>query len=367
MPKRCRVSIVCGGRSVEHAVSLRSAQFIANSFDEQRYEVSVVVVCPQGRWRRVGDIDAFIACGDYSDHCEIMPAIGRDDVTWQSLDGAATWLVDVVFPLIHGTSGEDGCLQGLLRWLDVAFVGSDVLGSSICMDKWVAKQLLEANGIATAPWYGLSKSQWQQQQWPDGLNQLNYPLFVKPVDLGSSVGISKVLKSDALDAALAQAFEYADRVIIESMIDGREIECAVLGNDSPQASMPGELQVHADFYDYAAKYVNAEAADIVIPAALDADVTDRVRVTAIKTYQALLCQGLARVDCFVTDTGEIIVNEVNTLPGFTQISMYPKMWQHMGVNASVLMDQLVDYALARHQQQQRRCVAYPYRVNSEIE
>ncbi len=348
---KCNITIICGGVSVEHDISLCSARYLIESCDLSRYSLSVIVVTKDGHWHMVDDLPAFIEHG-WQAECPtipVMPAIGIEDATWISTDGSQQWHTDVVFPIIHGSLGEDGCLQGILRWLKVAFVGCDVLASALSMDKWAAKLMLDGHGIRTAPWAGVTRTQFYNGDYPEALDSLTYPLFVKPADLGSSVGITKVDSPIQLPEAFRTAFTYTRRVIVEQAIVGKEIECAIMGSDELDQSVLGELEVNAAFYDYDTKYVDADAAKLVIPAKLPQDQIEQIQLIAAKVYRLLGCEGLARIDFFVGPQS-IFVNEVNTLPGFTSISMFPKLMMQDGRNRFELMDQLIELALKRHKQ-----------------
>ncbi|HEY0296891.1 MAG TPA: D-alanine--D-alanine ligase, partial [Bordetella sp.] len=256
--------------------------------------------------------------------------------------------IDVVFNIVHGTLGEDGSLQGLLRMANLPFVGSGVLGSAVAMDKDVAKRLLRDAGLAVAPFVCLTRRSAGLVTHAELVQRLGPTLFVKPANQGSSVGVSRVTDAAGFDAALAQAFLYDHKVLVEAGIAGREIECAVLGNDTPQASVCGEVVVHDAFYAYDTKYIHEDGAQIVVPADIDGDTQLRIQQVALRAFQALECAGLARVDVFLTPAGEIVVNEINTLPGFTRISMYPKLWQASGMTYPKLVTRLIELALERH-------------------
>ena len=252
---------------------------------------------------------------------------GAEQAQLQPCDAAyALGQVDVVLPIVHGPLGEDGALQGLLRMANLPFVGSPVLGSAVAMDKDVTKRLLRDAGLQVAPWLCIRRHQVAEVDVDAVIARLGLPLFVKPANQGSSVGVSKVKDAAGFAGALALALRYDHKVLVESAVIGREIECAVLGNEHPQASLCGEVVVHDEFYAYDTKYINADGAEVVVPADIDAATQARIQQTALRAYQALECAGMARVDVFLTAGGDIIINEVNTLPGFTRISMYPKLW-----------------------------------------
>jgi D-alanine-D-alanine ligase len=265
--------------------------------------------------------------------------------------------VDAFFSVLHGTFGEDGTMQGLLRLTGVPFVGAGVLGSAVGMDKDVCKRLLRAANIPVADWQTLRAGAAHADA--DALfGRLGCPLFVKPANQGSSVGVAKVSDAAGLHAALREAFAFDRKVLVEAFVDGREIECSVLGNDEPIASVPGEIVPAAEFYSYRAKYVDADGAALCVPADLPAGTADRVRALALQTCETLECEGLARVDFFVRPDGSLIVNEINTLPGFTRISMYPRLWEATGIGYGELVDRLIALALERHERERRLCTAF---------
>ncbi|MGZ8490050.1 MAG: D-alanine--D-alanine ligase family protein, partial [Candidatus Binatia bacterium] len=259
--------------------------------------------------------------------------------------------IDVVFPILHGPFGEDGTVQGLLKLANLPFVGAGVLGSAVGMDKDVMKRLLRDAGIAIGRFMAFARA--DKISFAEVKRTLGMPLFVKPANLGSSVGISKVAKPSQFSAAVKEAFRYDNKIVIEEFIAGREIECSVLGNDNPIASLPGEIVVNRDFYSYHAKYLDAHGSRLEIPAKLPAKVIKEIRQTAVRACKALCCQGMARVDFFVQANGRVLVNEINTIPGFTKISMYPKMWEASGISYSKLIDRLIRLALERFRQEQR--------------
>ncbi|MCR6663990.1 MAG: D-alanine--D-alanine ligase [Luteimonas sp.] len=350
---KIRVGIIFGGKSAEHEVSLQSARNILDALDRDRFEATLIGIDKQGRWH-VSRADSFLLNADDPARIAFNPSghelsvlPGRDQAQLVPADPATTLeQIDVVFPIVHGTLGEDGSLQGLLRMANLPFVGSSVLGSAVAMDKDVAKRLLRDAGLRVAPFVCLRRR--DTVDFDALVAQLGLPLFVKPANQGSSVGVSKVRDRRQFDEALALAFAYDHKVLVETGIEGREIECAVLGNDEPQASLCGEIVVHDDFYAYDTKYINEAGADVVAPADIDADAGERIRDVALRAYRALDCAGLARVDVFLTPAGDVVVNEVNTLPGFTRISMYPKLWQASGMAYGELVTRLIELALERH-------------------
>jgi D-alanine-D-alanine ligase len=346
------VAIVFGGQSSEHEVSLQSARNVINAIDRGRYEVILIGVDKAGRWLHFDEDDYLLNASDPAKIklsfsgtlLSLLPgSVGGQFVQVET--GSALPRIDVVFPLMHGCFGEDGSMQGLLRLMNLPFVGPDVLGSAVCMDKDVTKRLLRDAGIAVAPF--VVRSRGQSADFKAVVAQLGLPLFVKPASQGSSVGVSKVTDEAGFTRALALAFDYDHKVLIEQGMVGREVECAVLGNRDPQASLCGEVIANDEFYAYDTKYLNGDQARIAIPAQLPDDLSDQVRDVALRAYRVLECAGMARVDFFVTEGGAIVINEVNTIPGFTSISMYPKLWQASGLSYAGLIDRLIELALER--------------------
>lgn len=345
------VAILFGGQSSEHEVSLQSARNVINAIDRGTYELTLIGIDKQGRWLRFDESDYLL---NGNDPAKIkLSASGRllsllpGSAGGQFVDvasGVELPRIDVVFPLIHGAFGEDGSLQGLLRLLAIPFVGPDVLSSAACMDKDVTKRLLRDAGIAVAPFVVVSRG--ESLEFAAVVAELGLPMFVKPASQGSSVGVSKVTDEAGYQTALDLAFEFDHKVLIETGIVGREVECAVLGNRQPQVSVCGEVIANDEFYAYDTKYLNGDQARIAIPAELADDLSNEVRDVALRAYQVLGCAGLARVDFFVTET-RIIINEVNTIPGFTSISMYPKLWQASGVSYPELIHRLIRFGLER--------------------
>lgn len=273
-------------------------------------------------------------------------------------DGSPVGSIDVVFPVLHGPFGEDGTVQGMLRLLDVPFVGCGVLSSAVAMDKDVTKRLLRDAGIPIAKFRVVDRSSRGEVDFQDVKDHLGLPVFVKPANLGSSVAINKVEDEKAFLRALEEAFTYDNKVLIEEYVKGREIECSVLGNRNPVASVPGEIIPHHEFYSYEAKYVDNQGAALEIPAKLGEPIVTEIQHLAIRTFQVLLGEGMARVDFFLRDDTEIIVNEINTLPGFTQISMYPKLWEASGISCTELIDRLIQLALERSEAERNLRTSY---------
>jgi len=363
-----RVAILCGGRSGEHEVSLQSALSIHDALERPRFDPVLVAIDPQGHWRTAPP-EALVLHRDDPARIRLNPA--APVVEPRFADGACVLVeagtlreaarAEVVFPIVHGTDGEDGALQGLLRLFGVPFVGADVLGSAVGMDKDVMKRLLAQAGLPVARWVTLDPREATRVGFPRLASQLGRPLFVKPARMGSSVGVSRVGTAEEYAAALDAAFGYDDKVLVEEAVAGRELECAVLdspGGGEPRASCAGEVRPTRDFYSYRAKYLDPEAAELVAPAPLEPRTLARVQALAVEVFRALDCAGLARVDLFLKPDGELVVNEINTLPGFTAISMYPRLWALSGVPYPELLTRLVELALERHARRARLNRAY---------
>jgi D-alanine-D-alanine ligase len=281
-----------------------------------------------------------------------MPFNGTKELLC-SAEGGSSGPIDVVFPALHGTFGEDGTVQGLLKLADVPFVGASILGSSAGMDKDVMKRLLRDASIPIPGFLVYESSMENKISFSKVKDTLGLPLFVKPANLGSSVGISKVSRGEDFTAAVKEALRFDSKIIIEEFIDGREIECSVLGNDDPAASVPGEIKAGHDFYTYDAKYADDSGSELEIPARMPGDQTEKIQELAVKTFKVLCCEGMARVDLFLKENGEVFVNEINTLPGFTDISMYPKLWEASGVSQTDLISKLIGLAIERFQREQK--------------
>jgi D-alanine-D-alanine ligase len=345
---RLRVGVVFGGKSAEHDVSLMSAASVVRALDPERFEVVPIAITRDGEW--LPPIAAV----------RLLPTSGLPSpqstaiLPLESPPNAILRSVDVVFPVLHGPMGEDGTVQGLLDLVNIPYVGSGVLGSALGMEKHRAKQMLRFHELPVTDWVAVNRHSWRAD--PNGavsiVNSFGFPCFVKPSALGSSVGVSKVKSVDALFVALAEAFRYGERALIEPAVDAREIEVSVLGNLDPEASVPGEIVPSREFYDYAAKYLDGKS-ELHVPAVLTSRQIDEVRALAVQAFVALECAGLARVDFFLErGTGRWYVNEVNTMPGFTSISMYPKLWEATGLQYRDLVTRLVELAIERWESRQ---------------
>ncbi|NDJ56652.1 D-alanine--D-alanine ligase [Enterobacteriaceae bacterium 4M9] len=354
---KLRVGIVFGGKSAEHEVSLQSAKNIVDALDKENFEPVLLGMDKHGRWQHSDARDWLLNANDPA-HIALKPSEqrvalipGEDAPALLETTSGNALGVDVIFPIVHGTLGEDGSLQGMLRMANLPFVGSGVLGSAVSMDKDVAKRLLRDAGLNVAPFITLKAANRDSVSFTELEQRFGLPLFVKPASQGSSVGVSRVNSESEYRDALKLALRFDNKVLVEKGITGREIECAVLGNENPEASTCGEIVVNATFYSYDAKYISDAQARVVVPAELPAALNDEIRATAIRAFQALECCGMARVDVFLTPENEVVINEINTLPGFTNISMYPKLWQASGLGYSALITRLIELAIARHREE----------------
>lgn len=352
---KLRVGVLFGGKSAEHEVSIQSAQSIIGAIDEERFEVVPIGIDRAGKWYIDSSRELLEA------KRETPPATAEVSLRTSGESNALVAVrsndavdhLDVIFPVLHGPHGEDGTVQGLLKLAGIPFVGADVLGSAVGMDKDVMKRLLRDAGIAIAPFRTVTRTMDPKVAATDTVSEFELPVFVKPANLGSSVGITKAHTTAELLEGIEAAFDYDTKVILEKFVSGREIECAVLGNDEPQASVPGEIRPSAEFYSYEAKYIDENGAELIIPAKIDGELTALVRDTAVKAFKVLCCSGLARVDMFLTEERTVVLNEINTIPGFTRISMYPKLWEATGIGYTELITRLIDLALERYAEERR--------------
>jgi len=362
MASKIRVGVIFGGRSAEHQVSLVSAASVMGALDKKKYEVVPIGITPDGRWLSSPDAVELLKAGQVGRQLPntfLTPDPTRHGlVTFDNANDAPTPdHLDVLFPVVHGTFGEDGTIQGLFELAGIPYVGAGVLGSSVGMDKVITKQLCEHARIPVVPyrWFLTSEYAARPSYWLAAIEKsLRYPCFVKPANSGSSVGISKAHERKELIAAIKLAAEYDRKILVEKGIEGgREIEVSVLGNDRPVASVPGEIISSNEFYDYDAKYVDGKSTAI-IPAELARPVARRIRELAVKTFLAVECSGMGRVDFLLTRrTNRIFLNEINTIPGFTSISMYPKLWEASGIPYPELLDRLITLAIDRFNDRQR--------------
>ncbi len=382
-PKKLRIGVVFGGRSAEHEVSLSSARAVLAALDKAKYDISLIGITREGRWLSLGEVDSqnlpvggidpkalmspfTDALAKITDYAAPLPDPAVHGLARISQGESGPGLrfdapLDVIFPVLHGPYGEDGTMQGLLELANMPYIGCGVLASSVGMDKVAARRLFREYGLPVLDFMEIKRRDWEKDaaSRAELLDKVEttcgYPCFVKPVNMGSSVGVSKAKDRAQLEAALDNASRYDRKLMIEKGLDNpRELEIAVLGNDSPQASVVGEIHVSrkAAFYDYSAKYQDEEVG-FTIPADIPPEVSDRLRAMAIEAYLALDCAGMTRVDFFQNADGALYLNEVNTIPGFTPVSMYPMMWEKSGLSYPVLLDKLIELALERHADKNR--------------
>ncbi|NLN17073.1 MAG: D-alanine--D-alanine ligase [Firmicutes bacterium] len=362
MTDKLRVAVLFGGRSGEHEVSLQSAAAVLANLDREAYEVMAIGIAKDGQWRLCPPGGGPWDERWWEDGQRVallpIPAEGRLYLLDEGRFGPQ---VDVFIPILHGPMGEDGTIQGLFELAGAAYVGAGVTGSAVGMDKDIMKRVFQAAGLPTARHMTIRRKEWEED--PDGsaakiAASIGFPCFVKPVALGSSVGVSMVRDKGELERAMALAGKYHHRILIEvSALPCQEVECAVLGNESPEASIVGEIVPGNQFYDYRAKYID-DNSQLIIPARLSPGVEEKVKELAVKAFQAIDCMGMARVDFFVRPDGSVLVNEINTIPGFTRISMYPKLWEASGLTFSQLLDRLIKLALEHHREKSRSTLFY---------
>jgi D-alanine-D-alanine ligase len=355
--EKTKVGIVFGGQSGEHEVSLMSSASVIKVMDKTKYDIIPIGITKEGNWNLfLGDISK-IEDGSWPD--EAVPALLSPDPNHKCIitliDGKESrYYLDVVFPVLHGPRGEDGTVQSLFEMMNIPYVSCGVTSSALCMDKVFSKKILEQNGLPIVDYKVFYKRELLVRM-PEIISELEdylgYPCFVKPANLGSSVGISKARNREELKSALMIAAQYDIKVLVEKFIDAREIECSVLGNDEPKASLPGEIIPSRDFYDYTAKYSDGDKSKLLLPAPVSRKDVSRIQELAVKAFTALDCSGMARVDFLMSKvSGNIYINELNTIPGFTKISMYPKMWEVSGLSYKDLIDELIEFAFERHRQ-----------------
>lgn len=348
------IAVIFGGINTEHEVSIVSARSIIQNLNQKKYNILPIKISRANHWQSLPNFLEKPQIQQFTD--------GKLDLAPFEPQTFTQRKIDVVFPVLHGPMGEDGTLQGLLEMFDIPYVGSGVLGSAICMDKVIQKQLCQQADIPITSFIWVSHFQWtkdSQQIITQTEKTIGYPCFIKPANQGSSVGVSKANTKKELKNAVIEAFKFDLKIIIEATVpQAREIECSILGNEKPQNSVLGEITPNNEFYDYNAKYIDGKSKD-TIPAKLSDELTKKIKQTACKAYTILNCKGLARVDFLLQgDTDIFYLNEVNTMPGFTQISMYPKLWQHSGLEYSELLDQLINLAIKHHQNRSNLKMSY---------
>ena len=340
-----RIGILFGGKSAEHEVSIRSAINVASALDLERFEPVPIYIDKQGEWLYVPTVESVLESTYESKNVSLSLGTSKSG---DSLEADLLNHVDVIFPVLHGPLGEDGSVQGLFNLIEVPFVGPGILSSAVGMDKDVAKRLLRDSGITVARFRVISATEFASTNAEEIVQELGLPMFVKPANMGSSVGVSKVDTLEAFNSAAKEALRFDTKIVIEEAIVGAEIECAVLGNETPKASVIGKIVPQTDdFYSYDAKYIDMGGATLELPALISEEATKNAQELAIKVYKVLGCEGMTRVDMFLRDDNTIVVNEINTIPGFTNISMYPKLWEASGVSYTELTTTLIDLAIER--------------------
>lgn len=343
--KKTNVGILFGGRSVEHDVSIISAKNIAKYIDPKAFDVTLIGIDKSGDWFLCTEVSKNISIGK-----PLQLQLKGSNPTFSTSEGE--FYLDVVFPVLHGTDGEDGSIQGLLKTVNIPNVGSDTLGSAVAMDKLTTKRVLENSGLPIAKFLTYTKSEENLVSYQEITTTLGLPFIIKPANLGSSVGVFKISEEEGFKDKLNTLFSFDNVALIEEFIEGRELECAILGNENPIASPPGEIILKGDydFYSFEAKYVDGNAVELVIPANVEAKLEHKIKELSIQSYKAASCKDLARIDLFLKTDGKIIINEINTIPGFTNISMYPKLIGLLGIKYTDLITQLVEMAIKRHTQ-----------------
>ncbi|MCH7640020.1 MAG: D-alanine--D-alanine ligase [Bacteroidetes bacterium] len=355
--EKLHVGLIYGGLSPEHEVSIKSARNVYEALDPERYRVTPILIDREGRWHVEGSQNHLLGDADGAPPNRwtlFSPADEKGVILTgpEAEAGSPAVLehvdLDIAFPMLHGQNGEDGRIQGFLHTLGIPYVGPDVLASAACMDKEVTKRLLRDAGLPITPFRVLHRADEHPPTLDELVSEFGAPFFVKPANSGSSVGITKVEQEADYADALTYAFDYDRKILIEKGISGREIECAVLGNEHPKASVLGEIVLTAEFYTYDAKYIDADASRMEVPADIPGDISDRMRTMAEAACRVLGCEGMARVDFFLSNDLEVLISEINTIPGFTLRSMYPVMWEHTGLPIGALVDRLIQLGLERH-------------------
>lgn len=361
MGDKIRVGVLFGGRSAEHEVSVSSARSMLAAIDSDKYELVMVGISKQGRWLTAGDTKKLLTAGQGQVEEEGLVPVALDYLGTRELIGqggaAVEQAIDVIFPVLHGPYGEDGTMQGLLELADVAYVGAGVVGSAVGMDKELMRRVFKAEGLPQVDYQVVRRSRWEKDRAAVVAEleaHFDYPVFVKPVSLGSSVGVGKASDGDGLEQAIDEAAQYDYKVMVEAeAADCKEVEVAILGNEEPAASVVGEIVPGNEFYDYEAKYID-DNSDLIIPARVSPKTQEAIRAMGIKAFQAVEAWGLSRVDFFVREGDEaIFINEINTMPGFTPISMYPKLWEASGIGYGELIDRLIGLGVERHEDKRK--------------
>jgi D-alanine-D-alanine ligase len=337
------LALIYGGKSVEHEISIRSAKNVLENLNKDRYTIHLIGICKKGNWYLTDQVTNEMERG--------MPlSIKMNHEQPAFVSGQDVLPIEIAFPMVHGTNGEDGGIQGLFKTLGVPVVGSDVLGSSVAMDKIVSKQLWSQAGLPVANFLSLDKDQLLAASFENIKASLGIPFMLKAGNLGSSVGISKVSTEEDFEAAKVESLRFSNTVLVESFVNGRELECALLGNEDIESSLPGEVILKKDysFYTYEAKYEDEQAIEISIPAAISPAQAKKIQELCVRAFQIAQCKDYGRVDLFLTENDEVIINEINTIPGFTDVSMFPMLWKNMGIDYPDLLERIINHCLSRH-------------------
>ena len=350
MSKKTNVGILFGGKSVEHEISIRSATNVAANIDKERFNVQLIGIDKKGGWYHCETVNDDIAGGD-----PVSLQLSSQGHCFYNLPRKEEILLDVVFPVLHGTDGEDGSIQGLLTSSGISCVGSGVQGSANAMDKYTSKRLLKEAGVPVSRFLYANFRQRESLNYQEIVSEVGVPFIIKPACLGSSVGVSKINSEADFTKAVQNTFTYDNQVIFEEFVEGRELECGIIGNSQPIATNPGEVVISSDyeFYTYEAKYLDKNAAEIIVPAVVSEEVKNRIKSWSIAAYRALNCADYARVDLFLKADGTVLINEINTIPGFTNSSMFPMLWNDAGISYTALITKLIEMALARTRENQR--------------
>lgn len=348
------IGILFGGKSVEHEISLLSARNVFDNIDKDLFDVSLIGIDQNGKWYLNQAVENTL---EYNSKSQDLALNFANDETNFLLPQTQQYIsFDAIFPVLHGTFGEDGTVQGLLRVANIPFVGPDVLGSAVCMDKIISKRLLKEANVPISKFIQFDFSEKEKINFEELIDELGLPMMVKPANLGSSVGMNKANNKEEFESAVKEVFKFDNQIIFEEFIEGRELECAIMGNENPKATVPGEVILNKskhEFYSYEAKYLDPDGAKIQIPAYFSENIIYEIKKYSIAAYKALNCEVMARIDLFVTIENQVLVNEVNTIPGFTSISMFPKLWEYEGINYKDLITKLINLAIERHQKRNR--------------
>ncbi|KEK18062.1 D-alanine--D-alanine ligase [Bacillus manliponensis] len=354
---KIKLGLLYGGKSAEHQVSLQTALAVIKALDQEKFEIHPIYITEQGQWMRGERIEGEVATVEALKMNGEENAISPVSLSTEIIPTASNQedAIDVIFPLLHGPNGEDGTVQGMLELMNIPYVGNGVLASAAGMDKVVMKNIFAEAGLKQAKYASFIRSVWEKDRtsaYEQVEEKLGYPCFVKPANLGSSVGINKCKDREELESAFEEAFQFDRKIIVEENIVGREVEIGVLGNDEPKCSVVGEIVPKKEFYDYKSKYIDGDTA-LIIPAEVTEDEYENIKSDAIRAFQSLDSAGLTRADFFLTKDGEVYINEVNTMPGFTPFSMFPLLWQHTGLSYPGLIEELVHLAIERHEEKQK--------------